>query len=229
MNLSGNQKRRQGKRNTVAVSTEELKSLLDPLLSELATPCADGCLDRFIRFIELLQKWNQIYNLTSVRDARQMLPRHILDSLVIRPYLQGSQILDVGCGAGLPGIPLAIAEPQRHFTLIDSSSKKTRFVKQAVNELGLVNVTVVNERIENFKPESGFDTIVARAYSSIETLLTGITHCLKEHTRVLAMKGIYPLAELESITNGFTLQAVERLTVPGMDAERHLVILQRPA
>jgi 16S rRNA (guanine527-N7)-methyltransferase len=229
MNLSRNQRRKQGKRNPIVISTAELKQLLEPLLDELSDSCAEGCLDQFILFIELLHKWNQTYNLTSVRDMRQMLPRHILDSLVIRPYLQGDQILDVGSGAGLPGIPLAIAEPQRQFTLVDSSSKKTRFMQQAIHELELDNVTVVHERIENFNPANGFDTIVARAYSSIETLMTGVTHCLNIQTRILAMKGTYPLAELEYITKGFNLLAVERLTVPGMDAERHLVILERHA
>ena len=160
---------------------------------------------------------------------KQMVSRHILDSVVIGPHVKGHQVLDVGCGAGLPGIPLAIIFPDKHFTLLDSNNKKTRFVQHAVSELQLDNISVVTERIELYKPPETFDTVVARAYSSIENLLNGVRHLLKENSQVLAMKGIYPLAELESIPSPFVVEKVEPILVPGLDAERHLVVLSFPA
>jgi 16S rRNA (guanine527-N7)-methyltransferase len=155
-----------------------------------------------------------------------MVTRHILDSIVINPFLHGKQILDVGSGAGLPGIPLAILNPELRFTLLDSNNKKTRFIQQAVTELGLSNVTVITERIENFHPEQRFDTVVARAYSAIENLITGVQQLLSVNAVILAMKGSYPVAELESISDGYKVDRVEPLIVPGLDAERHLVIIR---
>jgi 16S rRNA (guanine527-N7)-methyltransferase len=155
-----------------------------------------------------------------------MVTRHILDSVIINPFLHGKQILDVGSGAGLPGIPLAILNPGLHFTLLDSNNKKTRFIQQAVTELGLANVTVITERIENFHAEQRFDTVVARAYSAIENLIAGVQRLLSADAVILAMKGTYPVAELESIGDGYKVDRIEPLIVPGLDAERHLVIIR---
>lgn len=225
--LSRNQKRKQRNRSgSNEISEDELMQLLAEELTGLTFSMPDGAVKRFAQFINLLHKWNAVYNLTSVRDMKQMVSRHIMDSVVIAPYLQGEQILDVGCGAGLPGIPLAITEPQRHYTLLDSNNKKTRFVQQSIAELHLTNVSVVTERIEIYQPSQTFDTVVARAYSSIENLLNGVRHLLKPGSQVLAMKGIYPLAELESIPASFTLERVEPVLVPGLEAERHLVMLK---
>ena len=225
--MSRNQKRKQRNRpSSNELGEEELLRLLHDELSMLSFSIEEGAAGQFARFVRLLHKWNSIYNLTSVRDMKQMVSRHILDSVVIGPHLQGQQVLDVGCGAGLPGIPLAIIYPDRQFTLLDSNNKKTRFVQQAVVELNLDNVVVATERVELYKPLQVFDTVVARAYSSIENLLNGVQHMLVKNSQVLAMKGTYPLAELESIPAAFELQRVEPLLVPGMDAERHLVILK---
>lgn len=185
--------------------------------------------DRLVQFIQLLNKWNAAYNLTSVRDMKSMVTRHIMDSLVILPYLHGHRVLDVGSGAGLPGIPLALLNPDRQFTLLDSNSKKTRFMQQAVNELGLDNVTVVTDRIEQFAGQRLFDTIVARAFSSIDKLLTGVQQLLTADSIVLAMKGIYPLAELEAVPAGFHVERIEPLQVPGLDAERHVAVIRPSA
>jgi len=226
MNLSRNQKRKQTQRPVNVPGTEELQELLSREIASLPFSLPEGSTARFVQFVQLLHKWNSTYNLTSVRDMRQMLARHIMDSVVVHPYLQGNQVLDVGCGAGLPGIPLAIINPDMHFTLLDSNSKKTRFVQQAMTELQLGNITVVTERIEYYRPENAFDTIVARAYSAIDNLVAGIQHCVSAHSIILAMKGTYPVAELDTIPQGYHLDKVEPLQVPGMEAERHLVILK---
>ena len=182
--------------------------------------------NQLIDFLHLLVKWNRAYNLTAVRQPEQMVTRHLLDSLVIGPYLQGPRILDVGTGAGLPGIPLALAYPDCHFTLLDSNGKKIRFVTQAVAELGLANVDVVQSRVEAFQPASRFDTITARAYASIEELVSQTTHLLADGGQYLIMKGAYPVAEVEAMPTGYRLEAIHQLNVPKLDAERHLWIVR---
>lgn len=181
----------------------------------------------FVHFLRLLDKWNTVYNLTSVRDPGLMVTRHIMDSLVVSPFLQGRQVLDVGSGAGLPGIPLAIINPDTEFTLLDSNQKKTRFMQQAVTELKLENVTVISQRIESFRPERSFDTVIARAYSNIETLTEGTQGLLAADAVILAMKGTYPMAELENIPEGYRIGKIEKLDVPGLNAERHLVLIKK--
>ncbi len=205
----------------------------DPLQEKLAEGLAALPLElgpdvqsRLIDFLHLLVKWNRAYNLTAVRQPEQMVTRHLLDSLVIGPYLKGSHILDVGTGAGLPGIPLALAYPDRHFTLLDSNGKKIRFVTQAVAELGLANVDVIQSRIEAFQPDRRFDTITARAYASIEELVRQTSRLLADEGHYLIMKGVYPVAEVEAMPAGYRLEAVHPLNVPKLDAERHLLILQ---
>ncbi len=181
---------------------------------------------RLIDYLQLLVKWNRAYNLTAVRQPEQMVTRHLLDSLIIGPYLQGPRILDVGTGAGLPGIPLALAYPDYHFTLLDSNGKKIRFVTQAVAELGLANVDVIQSRIEAFQQAGRFDTITARAYASIEDLVSQTTRLLSEGGQYLIMKGVYPVAEVEAMPNGYCLEAVHQLEVPMLEAERHLLIVR---
>ena len=205
----------------------------DSLLDKLADGLADLPLElnadiqsRLVDFLHLLVKWNRAYNLTAVRQPEQMVTRHLLDSLVVGPYLQGPRILDVGTGAGLPGIPLALAYPDHHFTLLDSNGKKIRFVTQAVAELGLANVDVVQSRIEAFQPASCFDTITARAYASIEELVSQTTRILADGGQYLIMKGVYPVAEVEAMPTGYRLEAVQPLNVPKLDAERHLLIIR---
>ncbi len=183
-------------------------------------------LQRLIDYLHLLVKWNRAYNLTAVRQPEQMVTRHLLDSLVIGPYLHGPRILDVGTGAGLPGIPLALAYPELHFTLLDSNGKKIRFVTQALAELGLRNVDVVQSRVEAYQPVNRFDTITARAYSSVEELLKQTAALLADEGQYLIMKGAYPLAEIEALPEGYTLEAIHPLQVPNLDAERHLLVVR---
>ena len=181
---------------------------------------------QLIDYLQLLVKWNRAYNLTAIRQPEQMVTRHLLDSLVIGPYLQGPRILDVGTGAGLPGIPLALAYPDLQFTLLDSNGKKIRFVTQAVAELGLANVDVIQSRIEAFQPECRFDTIPARAFASIEELIDQTTRLLVDKGQYLIMKGVYPVAEVEAMPEGYQVEAVHQLKVPALDAERHLLIVR---
>ena len=204
-------------------------SLLDKLAEGLTTlplDLNDHVQHQLIDFLYLLVKWNRAYNLTAVRQPEQMVTRHLLDSLVIGPYLQGPRILDVGTGAGLPGIPLALAYPNCQFTLLDSNGKKIRFVTQVVAELGLVNVDVVQSRVEAYQPAGRFDTITARAYSSIEELVEQTAHLLAEGGQYLIMKGAYPIAEIEAMPAGYQLEAIHQLQVPKLDAERHLLIVR---
>lgn len=174
------------------------------------------------QYVELLVKWNKVYNLTSVRDASEMVSRHILDSLAILPHLKGDSLLDVGTGAGLPGIPIAIAFPEMAVTLLDTNSKKTRFLQQAKAELGLENVTVVHARVEEAELPK-FAMVTARAFASIEDIidLTG-QHC-DDAGSLLLMKGVRPDDELEAIGSGFKLRDVLPLDVPGCEGERHLI------
>ncbi len=204
-------------------------SLLDKLAEGLAAlPLAldSGVQRKLIDFLSLLVKWNRAYNLTAVRQPEQMVARHLLDSLVIGPFLQGPRILDVGTGAGLPGIPLALAYPDYQFTLLDSNGKKIRFVTQVVAELGLANVDVIQSRIEAFQPAGRFDTITARAYASIAELVTQTSRLLADKGQFLIMKGVYPVAEVEAMPAGYRLEAVRELEVPKLDAERHLLIVR---
>ena len=204
-------------------------SLLDKLaegLAALSLDLSDHVQHQLIDFLHLLVKWNRAYNLTAVRQPEQMVTRHLLDSLVIGPYIQGPRILDVGTGAGLPGIPLALAYPNCQFTLLDSSGKKIRFVTQAVAELGLVNVDVVQSRVEAYQPASRFDTVTARAYSSIEELVKQTAHLLADGGQYLIMKGAYPVAEVEAMPAGYHLEAIHQLQVPGLDAQRHLLVVR---
>ncbi|OAI10897.1 16S rRNA (guanine(527)-N(7))-methyltransferase RsmG [Methylomonas methanica] len=181
--------------------------------------------DAFLRFIKLIAKWNNAYNLTAVRDPLEMVSMHILDSLAILPYLHGLRVADIGTGAGLPGIPLAICLPDCQFTLVDSNSKKTRFVQQAVLELKLKNVDVVHSRVELLQPEMLFSTVICRAFASMPDILQLTGHLLAEDGVLLAMKGQQPEQELIDLAETYS---VIPLTVPGIDAERCLIRLEKP-
>lgn len=201
--------------------------MLDQGCDALGLTLVDGQKTQLMAYVELLAKWNKVYNLTSVRDTEKMISHHILDSLAILPYIQGQTLLDVGSGAGLPGIPLAIANPELKVTLLDSNSKKTRFLLQAKSELGLDSVTVVHARVERATLGQQFDTVTARAFSTLAELaeLAG-QHC-NDHGTLLLMKGSYPERELENITGDFQLEEIMALDVPGNIGKRHLVRLVR--
>jgi len=166
-------------------------------------------------------------NLTAIRDRPSQLTKHLLDSLTVQPFLRGQRIADVGSGAGFPGIPLAIVEPQRHFSLIESTGKKCRFLEHVRDELQLKNVEVVQARAENYRPEVRFDTVVARAVGPLAGLLKAAGGLVVGGGRLLAMKGRYPQDELAARLNGWKVAAVHPLSVPGLDEERHLVELCR--
>ena len=178
---------------------------------------------QLLDYLGLLVKWNKAYNLTAVRDATQMVSRHLLDSLVIAPHIQGQRLIDVGTGAGLPGIPMAILFPQREFHLLDSNGKKTRFLFQVKTALGLDNMTVHHARVESFQPISPFDAVLSRAFASLQDMVTGCRHLLTSGGRFLAMKGAYPADELEAVSTQCELKAVYPLAVPGLAEQRHLV------
>ncbi len=186
---------------------------------------------QLIKYLELLVKWNKAYNLTSVRDPLTMISRHLADSLSVLPYIQSAnleqqRLIDVGSGPGLPGIPLAICLPEFQVTTIDSNGKKTRFQQQVKMELNLENLTVVNSRVENYQPEP-FDIVISRAFASIEDMLEWTNHLCKNQGIFLAMKGLYPEQEIQTLNDGFRLLQTHRLSVPKCDAERHLLILGR--
>lgn len=182
--------------------------------------------EQLLRFIQLLTKWNKAYNLTAIRDPAEMVTKHLLDSLAILPFLQAGEIIDVGTGPGLPGIPLSLVRPNDHFTLLDSNSKKTRFVTQAVMELGIQNVTVVQSRAEAYKPAHPYDVVIARAFAGIKEMLQWVQHLCAPGTRVIAMKGQYPEGEMEGWPTGFTCESIEKITIPGLQAERHVVLIR---
>lgn len=181
-----------------------------------------------LEYVALLTKWNATYNLTAVRDPAEMIVRHLLDSLSILPVLPKNlcRWLDVGSGAGLPGVPLAIVLPEHSFTLLDSNGKKTRFLTQVKAALDLQNLQVVHERIEMWHPEGTFDRIVSRAFSSLLQFIKTSRHLVHSETRWLAMKGVYPTAELEELSNAAVLEAAHLLTVPGGSEQRHLLLLR---
>ena len=202
----------------------KLEKRLQQGLREMGLELPPPAETKLLNFLELLEKWNKTYNLTAVRDPEQMVPRHLLDSLSVLPYLHGLRVLDIGTGAGLPGIPLALARPDLEFTLIDSNAKKTRFATQALHELGLKNVAVVQERVEKFHPAEKFDTLIARAFASIPDMLAASRHLCAPNGRFLVMKGVFPQEELAAVTDGYRAE-VKQLTIPGLDAARHMVIL----
>jgi 16S rRNA (guanine527-N7)-methyltransferase len=172
-------------------------------------------------------KWNKAYNLTAITDPQEMLSKHIDDSLVVNPFLQGSQIIDVGTGAGLPGIPLAIVNPDKLFTLLDSNGKKIRFIQQAITILKLTNVTAVHARVEDFKSETRFDSVLSRAFASIYDMLTLTQHLINDNGVFLAMKGTVPTDELNQLPAGFKVENIQPLCVPGLKAERCLVVIKK--
>lgn len=185
--------------------------------------------ERLLDYLALLVKWNRAFNLTAVREPAQMLTRHILDSLAILPWVQGERLLDVGSGAGLPGIPLAMARPQLQVVLLDSNGKKARFLRQAQLELGLSNVEVAEARVEAYAATAPFDLITSRAFARLKDFVELTQPLLAPSGRWLAMKGRLDENELAEISsNGLQLQH-HRLTVPGLDAERHLIDIRHGA
>ncbi|MBK8919796.1 MAG: 16S rRNA (guanine(527)-N(7))-methyltransferase RsmG [Betaproteobacteria bacterium] len=200
------------------------QTALDAGLARLGLDLTVPARDALLAFRDLLLKWNRTYNLTAIRDPQQALAHHILDSLAILPWVGEGPLLDVGSGGGLPGIPLAIARPALAVTLVDAVDKKTSFQRQAVIELGLGNVVALHGRVETLS--GSFSQIVSRAFSDLAAFVGVTRHLLAPGGRWLAMKGHNPVAEMAALPCGVVVDAVHPLTVPGLDAERHLIVLK---
>ena len=188
---------------------------------------ADTLAPPLLAYLALLARWNKTYNLTAIRDPREMVAKHLLDSLAMHPFVDSGTLADLGTGAGLPGIPLALAKPALQVTLVESNGKKARFMREAVRQLGLGNARVVEARIEAFDAPGQFDAITARALATLPLILGLGGHLLKPGGKLLAMKGAYPADEIAELPIGWRLDSVHPLTVPGLNAERHLVIVGR--
>lgn len=226
-----------------------VESQLAAGIAALGLALPDGAKQKLLAYLALLDKWNRVYNLTAVRDAERMVSHHLLDSLAAVPVfdqilaarplpnpppeeegandgLRPPAAIDVGSGGGLPGIPLAVARPELQVTLIDSIAKKTAFLLQAKAELGLANLAVVTSRVENFRPETGFDLITSRAFSDLKEFVSLTRHLLKPGGRWLAMKGLYPHEEIAALPDGVKVSADHALEVPGLNASRHLIVME---
>jgi 16S rRNA (guanine527-N7)-methyltransferase len=208
----------------------KLLNRLQQDIAELSLDISITQQEKLIAYVNLLHKWNQAYNLTAVRDPLEMVSRHISDSLAILPWLpKTGAVLDVGTGAGLPGLVLAITKPEQAFTLLDSNTKRMTFLHKVLRELTIDNVTLAHHRVEAYQPPQPFNTIVSRAFSSLEDFVKLTTHLADSDTLYLAMKGKYPEAELTALTNKIQLQDSVVLTVPNTDAERHLIMFTAPS
>jgi 16S rRNA (guanine527-N7)-methyltransferase len=203
------------------------RDLLREGARELGIESSPPEIEALIRLVDELEAGNAQFNLTAIRDRPGMLCKHLLDSLSLQPFLLGSRIADVGTGAGFPGLPLAIVNPQRHFALIEATGKKARFVVQTAQRVGLANVEVVNERAERYRPPALFDTVIARALASLADFVAYAGHLCAPDGRLLAMKGKRPDDEISALPKSFRVLAVHRLRVPGLDGERHLVEISR--
>jgi len=204
---------------------EPLRQRLLAGLKTLKLELDASTIEQLLDYVDLLMRWNAAYNLTAVRDAGEMVTRHLLDSLAVLPFVAGRSLVDLGTGAGLPGIPLALARPDLEVCLVDSNGKKTRFLREAVRQLRLKRTRVEESRVEAVRGE--FDCVSARAFATLDDMLTLGGHLLAADGRWLALKGRFPQDELDKLPAGFSIDAVHRLDVPGLDAERHLVIIKR--
>lgn len=206
--------------------TDQLRQLFQQGLKEIGLSLDQTQSQQFEYFFALLIKWNKAYNLTAIRDPEEILIKHFLDSASIAPWIQGQRVLDVGTGAGFPGIPLAILKPEQHFDLLDTNGKKTRFLLQVKQALNLTRLNLIHARVEAFKPEQCYDQITTRAFSSLEQMLEVTGHLCCNNGQFVAMKGAYPEEELKNLPQGYKVEDVVRLKVPFLEAERCLVLLR---
>ena len=213
------------------MNTSLPKALHDELDSGLTTLGLDaGALSPpLLAYLALLDRWNRTYNLTAIRDPREMVTRHLLDSLAMHPFVENEALADLGTGPGLPGIPLAIAKPRLQVTLVESNGKKARFLREAVRTLGLANARVAESRAEALDEPGTYDAITARALDTLAGIIEVGGHLLKPGGKLLAMKGISPQEEIAKLPGGWTVSALHALAVPGLVGERHLVIVAREA
>jgi 16S rRNA (guanine527-N7)-methyltransferase len=204
-----------------------LQPLLTSLLAQTDIVLSDKQQQQLVAYVELLDKWNKAYNLTSVRDPKEMMVKHIMDSLVVAPHLTGEHYIDVGTGPGLPGIVLAIALPDTQFVLLDSLGKRVRFLMQVKHALGLDNVTPVQSRVEEYQPSVKLDGVLSRAFASLQDMVQWCSHLIDDSGRFIALKGQFPDEELENLPTGTKFEQDISLDVPKLDAERHLIILSK--
>lgn len=204
----------------------KLATGLEQGVTALGLTVAPAAQEQLLAYLSLLHKWNAAYNLTAVRGRDRMLTHHLLDCLAVVPHVQGGSWVDVGSGAGLPGIPVALASPDSSITLVDSSHKKTAFLQQVVIELGLRNVTVACSRIEEWQPERRFDVVISRALSDLPEFLALAGRLCAPGGVIAAMKGVYPHEELAQVPPTYRLRSVMALEVPGLAAHRHLVLIE---
>jgi 16S rRNA (guanine527-N7)-methyltransferase len=212
---------------------------LDEGLRQLETLTAGGVAmphgarDKLLAYLALLAKWNRTYNLTAIREPERMVTHHVLDALAVLPHLSGESVrprlsvLDVGSGGGVPAIPLAIARPAWRVVALDSSHKKGAFLQQAVIELSLSNLEAVIARVEDYSPVAPFDIVISRAFSDLATFVVAGARHLAAGGRLVAMKGVHPDEELAQLPQGIRVVAAPALTVPGLDGERHLIVMER--
>ncbi len=203
-----------------------MRDLLDKGLAALGIAASEAQREQWLAYVQLLDKWNKAYNLTAVRDPREMVSRHILDSLSVAQYITSTRLLDVGAGPGIPSIPLAILWPDRQITALDSNGKKTRFMVQVKSALQLGNFSVVQSRVEEYRPETGFDGIVSRAYASLADFVNSSQHLLLEGGSFWAMKAQLDGSELSALPKPYKVSACLPLQVPGCEAERHLLVVK---
>ena len=194
--------------------------------SALGVPLTAEANSKLVALLDLLAKWNAVYNLTALQTRDEWIALHILDSLTAVPHVAGERCLDVGTGAGFPGLPLAIANPQQRWTLVDSTQKKAAFVAQAVAELGLPNVEVRRSRIEHFQPAQLFDAVISRAFADLGEFTRLAGHLVTDGGHLIAMKGRVPTNEIEALPRGFRINRIVPLRVPEVEADRHLILLQ---
>ena len=199
---------------------------LSRLLDEAGISLTDHQKTQLVAYVEMLHKWNKAYNLTSVRNPDEMLVRHILDSIVAAPHLQGERFIDVGTGPGLPGIPLSIVLPDAHFTLLDSLGKRVRFLRQVQHELKLTNITPVQSRVEDFPAEPPFDGVISRAFASLTDMVNWCHHLPAPDGRFYALKGLIPSDEIALLPPELSVESVVELKVPHLDGDRHLVVVK---
>ncbi|MCG9761515.1 16S rRNA (guanine(527)-N(7))-methyltransferase RsmG [Pseudoalteromonas sp. Isolate6] len=200
---------------------------LNELLADTSIELSEQQKQQLVEYVQLLDKWNKAYNLTSVRDPKEMMVKHIMDSLVVAPHLTGSHYIDVGTGPGLPGMVLAIARPDINFVLLDSLGKRIRFLMQVKHGLGIENVTPVQSRVEEYQPSVKLDGVLSRAFASLQDMILWCSHLIDNQGVFLALKGQYPADELEHLPNGVSLSQDISLVVPKLEGERHLIILSK--
>jgi 16S rRNA (guanine527-N7)-methyltransferase len=209
------------------VLQSELLAILEDSLKESDLVVTQEKQLQLINYVLLMHKWNKTYNLTSVRDPRDMVIKHIVDSIAVAPFLDKIRYIDVGTGPGLPGIPLAIMCPDKQFVLLDSLGKRVRFMRQVAYELKIANIQPVQSRVEDFVPDVEIDGVLSRAFASLKDMLHWCQHLVDSHGVFIALKGQLPTNELEELPLGFILQETIKLNVPGLDGERHIVKIKR--